>query len=96
MSKPKKPASIKKLLLVTAIWFVVMIGGGLLVMFLTIDKSAPNRVTQAKVEKLGTGIGTLTGIGAAVIWLPFAYRKGKEKREEAERKKVAQQKRPRK
>ncbi len=90
----KKPPSIKKLVWLTVIWFFIMIGGGLLVSFLTFDKTAPRSVSEAKMQKLAAGIGTVTGIGAGLLWLPYAYRLGQKKREEAERKLVAKRKRP--
>ncbi|WP_166822336.1 hypothetical protein [Thalassoroseus pseudoceratinae] len=92
----KKPLSMKKMVALTVVWVVLMLGGGLLVSFLTFDKTAPRRVSEAKMQRLATGIGTLTGIGAGILWIPFAFRIGKQKREEAERKRVAKRKRPRK
>lgn len=91
--------SLKKPLIITAIWTVLTLGGGALGVWYVVSHPIRGVRAEDRAAKLGTGIGTLTVIGYAGIWLPYAAKVGKQKRiarEEAAKNKRKQRSRKRK
>ncbi len=76
--------TVKKRILMSIGWFVLMIAVGIGGVFWI---NSSTRVSEVRIERagiLGTGLGCLGGVGFAVLWLPLAYRAGKQKREARE------------
>ena len=82
-------------LLATAIWTVVALGVSLLLAWYVIAHPIPGTSTEKRAGLLGQGAATVMVLGYAAIWLPFAYRMGKQRREmqEVKKKKKAPRKR---
>ncbi|MDG1897700.1 MAG: hypothetical protein P8J37_22605 [Fuerstiella sp.] len=77
--------TIKKRILLSIAWFSLIIGAGIGGVFWIQSETLNNEERTQRAGVLGTGLGCLGGIGFAVLWLPFAYRLGKQKREKRER-----------
>jgi hypothetical protein len=77
--------TIKKRVLISIAWFVLMIVVGIGGVFWIQSDTRNNEERTQRAGVLGTGLGCLGGVGFAVLWLPYAYRLGKQKREERER-----------
>lgn len=77
--------SLKKSLMSTAIWmgFVVVIS--IAIISYLVSNPIPGVSMEERSRLIGGGIGTISGIGLGVIWIPFAARLGKERREAMER-----------
>lgn len=77
--------TIGKRILVSIAWFMLMIVVGIGGVFWIVSETQNNTERTQRSGVLGTGLGCLGGVGFAVLWLPFAYRLGKQKRAERER-----------
>ena len=77
--------TVKKRILISLGWFVLMIALGIGGVIWITSNTRSNAESTQRAGMLGTGLGCLGGVGFAVLWLPFAYRLGKQKREERER-----------
>ena len=77
--------TIKKRILISIAWFALMIAMGIGGVFWIQSDTPNNEERTERAGVLGTGLGCLGGVGFAVLWLPYAYRLGKQKREERER-----------
>lgn len=75
----------KRLFLASIIWTVVMLGGGYLAAVRMAQQVAFDRNAEERAKSLGQTIGTVTGIGYGVIWIPYAYALGKKRRQEKSR-----------
>jgi len=74
--------TLKRVVVGSVIWFITLmfVSAGLLYHVHHDSKTRRERIHRAGL--LGKGMGTLTVIGWACLWLPWAYRYGKRKREE--------------
>ena len=72
---------LKHALLATAIWTVVALGVSLLLVWYIIAHPIPGASIEKRASLLGQGAATVMVLGYAAIWLPFAYRIGKQRRE---------------
>lgn len=81
----KAPMNVKRLFLASIIWTAVMLGGGYLAAVRMAQQVAFDRNAEERAKSLGQGIGTITGIGYGVIWIPYAYALGKKRRAEKSR-----------
>ena len=84
--------TLKNRILLSVAWFVLCIVFGFAT-FLFVVNSAPRRDRDARAAMLGTGLGTVVGIGWAGLWLPYAADIGKKRREERARAKRKRRKR---
>jgi type II secretory pathway component PulM len=71
---------LKHALLATAIWTAVALGISVLLVWYVIAHPIPGASTDKRASLLGQGAGTVMVLGYAAIWLPFAYRIGKQRR----------------
>ncbi len=85
--------SLKFSLIATAIWMVLIFVVAFAIGYFFIQGNPiPGVSMEERGTKLGVGMGTLAGIGLGAIWLPFAARLGKERREAMERAKRTKKK----
>ncbi|MCP4507963.1 MAG: hypothetical protein GY903_22105 [Fuerstiella sp.] len=77
--------TVKKRILISIGWFVLIIALGIGGVFWIQSDTVINAERTQRAGNLGTGLGCLGGVGFAFLWLPFAYRVGKQKREARER-----------
>lgn len=75
--------TVKQLFVASILWTLMMVGAGMLMAWYMSERArfAPDAAQQAK--RLGEAVGTITGIGYGLIWLPYAYKIGRARREEA-------------
>lgn len=66
----------------TAIWTVIALGLCVIGLVYIGTRPISNRAKEERARLFGQGAGTVTAIGYGVIWLPYAYRVGKQRREE--------------
>ncbi len=76
--------TVKKRILISIGWFVLVMAIGVGGVFWIQSNTHNNEKRTQRAALLGTGLGCLGGVGFAALWLPFAYRLGKQKREERE------------
>ena len=86
--------TLKKVLIITGVWTVLMFGVAIGLITYVHKNPIPGVRSADRAAKLGTGLGTFTSFGYAVIWLPYAAKIGKEKRAQREAQKRAAQKKP--
>lgn len=77
--------SLKKCLIATGIWMLVIILFSVAAIMYIASQNLPDAQLQERTAMFGSGMGLFAGIGLAVIWLPFAARMGAEQREKRER-----------
>lgn len=77
--------TVKKRILISIGWFVLVMAIGVGGVFWIQSNTHNNEKRTQRAALLGTGLGCLGGVGFAALWLPFAYRLGKQKREELQR-----------
>lgn len=76
---------VKRLFLASIVWTIVMIGGGFVLAWRLSEQLEHDVNAAERAKSLGRGIGTVTGIGYGVIWIPYAFRVGQKRREEQKR-----------
>jgi len=64
----------------TAVWTLLACGGSGVGLWYVMTHPRSGVSSDARAARLGEGAGTVTAIGYAVIWLPFAYQVGKRRR----------------
>ena len=64
--------TLKRVVIGSAIWFVLMMGISLGIFYQIFQDTKNNRERNARAAKLGTGMGALTVVGWTVLWLPWA------------------------
>lgn len=84
--KKDKPSSVKKLVLWSVVVTVVFFAAGLLWAWIDYNKSGGSAAFQRRSTVVGGACGTLIGVGYAIIWLPWASKVGKARREARSRK----------
>ena len=72
----------KRLILVSVVWTVLMVGVGLMGVWYVTEHPVRGSRTTDRANRLGSGVGALTVIGYAVLWLPYAAKVGKRRRAE--------------
>ena len=73
--------TLKRVVIGSAIWFVLLMGISLGIFYQIFQDSKNTRERNARAAKLGTGMGALTVVGWGVLWLPWAAQVGKRRRE---------------
>lgn len=81
----------KKRILITVAWFVIGIVVTAAIAAVVVSNS-PHRERNARAAAFGSAGGLVVAIGCGAIWLPWAARVGKKRREERERAKLAAKK----
>jgi hypothetical protein len=76
------PMSLKTSLIATAAWTVLMLVISVGAIVYVGTRPVPNRVKNERASQLGGGLGVFTAIGYGAIWLPFAAKIGKQRREQ--------------
>ena len=91
--------SLKTALVATAAWTLLAIVASVGLISYVVTHPIAGVSAEQRGQMLGSGVGIILSIGYAVIWLPFAYKAGKKRRESREamarQKKAAARKRPR-
>ena len=64
--------TLKRVVIGSAIWFVLMMGISLGIFYQIFQDTKNNRDRNARAANLGTGMGALTVVGWTVLWLPWA------------------------
>ncbi len=72
--------SLKFALMATAVWTVATAGLGAIAIWSLLTDPAAAVTAEVRAAQLGSGMGTLAGIGYAVIWIPFAALRGRQRR----------------
>ena len=91
--------TLKTILIATAGWtlFAIMVSVALISYIVAHPLAGVS--AEKRAQMLGSGVGIFVSIGYAVIWLPYAYKVGKKRREAREaamrQKKAARRSRPR-
>ena len=77
--------TLKKRIILSVAWLLlcVVIGFAAVIFVATGEGSSADRTARAGL--VGTGMGTVVGIGWAGLWLPYAAAMGKQRRAERER-----------
>lgn len=75
--------TVKKMIIISIAWTVFMLIVAFVIGFVFIGADASNGAARGRM--LGQGIGVVVSIGYAALWLPWAAKIGKQKREEKER-----------
>ncbi|MBC8324198.1 MAG: DUF4339 domain-containing protein [Verrucomicrobia subdivision 3 bacterium] len=73
--------TLKRVVIGSAIWFVLMMAISIGIFYHIFQDSKNNRERNARAAKLGAGMGALTAMGWGVLWLPWAAQVGKRRRE---------------
>ena len=72
--------TLKRVVIGSVIWFVVMMIVSAGLFYLMWNDSKNNRERQERAGKLGAGMGVITAVGWGVLWLPWAAKVGKKRR----------------
>ncbi len=75
--------SLRTAILASIAWFVLItIFSGVSIWYI-VSNPVAGATAEQRGAMLGSGVGTVTVIGFAAIWLPFAYKVGQERRKAA-------------
>ncbi len=72
--------SLKFALIATAVWTFAAVALGGFAIWYIMAHPLPGAAPEDRAAQLGRGMGLLTGIGYAVIWIPFAASLGQQRR----------------
>lgn len=91
--------TLKTILLATAGWTLFAIVVSVALISYIVANPVAGLSAEKRAQMLGSGVGMFVAIGYAVIWLPYAYKLGKKRREAREaatrQKKAVRRSRPR-
>lgn len=76
--------SFKQRVILSVAWFVLCLVIGTAAFAMMVN-NAPHRDRGARASQLGSGMGVLTSVGWAGLWLPYAAAIGKKRREKRAR-----------
>ena len=75
--------SLKNAIVASIVWFVLItVFSGVSIWYI-VSYPVAGATAEQRSAMLGSGVGTLTVIGFAAIWLPFAFKLGQERRKAA-------------
>ncbi|QDU36245.1 hypothetical protein Mal4_05290 [Maioricimonas rarisocia] len=77
--------SLKLALILTATWSVLVVAAGAGLIWYIMEHPIPGARAEDRAAVAGSGLGTLASIGYGAIWIPLAFRIGKQMRERRER-----------
>lgn len=72
--------TLKFAVIATAVWTLATAGLGAIAIWIILTHPIPAVPPEVRAAQLGSGMGTLAGIGYAVIWIPFAALRGRQRR----------------
>lgn len=75
--------TVKQLLGASILWTLIMAVAGVLMAWYMSERVRFARDAAQQAKQLGETVGTITGIGYGLIWLPYAYKVGQRRRAEA-------------
>lgn len=88
--------TLKLALILSAVWTLIMVVIGVAVLLYIGTQGVGGTSARERGAMVGTGMGVLTSIGYAALWLPLAAKVGARRRAERARKqKSKSRKRPR-
>ena len=72
--------NLKNSIIATVVWTVIVLGIGIgMIIYIGTHPVSGARVEQ-RSQMAGSGVGFVAALGYAAIWLPFAFKKGQERR----------------
>ncbi|MFO0950786.1 MAG: hypothetical protein U0835_06445 [Isosphaeraceae bacterium] len=77
--------SLRYRIIASVVWLVVGLGLGLLALWYLGSHPIPGASQQKRAEQLGQAVAYTISFGWAVLWIPWAYQKGQERRAAAAR-----------
>jgi hypothetical protein len=77
--------TLKKRILFSVCWLGLILVLSIGTIFWIIANEKSNRKAKARASMVGSGFGTISSIGLGILWLPYAFEIGKQKREQRER-----------
>jgi hypothetical protein len=72
--------SLKNMFIATAVWTVVVVALGIGMIIYIGTHPVAGATVEQRSQMAGSGVGFLAALGYAGIWLPFAFKKGQERR----------------
>ncbi len=84
--------TVKLALILSAVWTLLMVVIGVAVLLSIGSQGVGGTIGEERAAMVGTGMGVLTSIGYAALWLPLAARAGARRRAERARKQKSKSK----
>lgn len=76
--------TLKTIIILSLFWTLLILGVGMFGLWYIFENPIRGVRAEDRAAKLGSGTGVLMSLGYAVLWLPFAYKIGKKRREARE------------
>ena len=72
--------NLKNSIITTVIWTVIVLGIGIGMIIYIGTHPVSGATVEQRSQMAGSGVGFVAALGYAAIWLPFAFKKGQERR----------------
>lgn len=72
--------NLKNLIIATVVWTVIVLGIGIGMIIYIGTHPVSGATVEQRSQMAGSGVGFVAALGYAAIWLPFAFKKGQERR----------------
>ncbi len=72
--------NLKNSIIATVVWTVIVLGIGIGMIIYIGTHPVSGATVEQRSQMAGSGVGFVAALGYAAIWLPFAFKKGQEKR----------------
>lgn len=72
--------NLKNSMIATVVWTVVVLAVGIGMIIYIGTHPVPGATVEQRSQMAGSGVGFVAALGYAGIWLPFAFKKGQERR----------------
>ncbi|MFM8933833.1 MAG: hypothetical protein ACKOS8_18365 [Gemmataceae bacterium] len=86
--------NLKNSIIATVVWTVVVLAVGVGMIIYIGTHPVPGATVEQRSQKAGSGTGFVAALGYAGIWLPFAFKKGQDKRKMRDKVSAVSKKRP--
>lgn len=72
--------NLKISIIATVVWTVIVLGVGIGMIIYIGTHPVSGATVEQRSQMAGSGVGFVAALGYAAIWLPFAFKKGQERR----------------
>jgi len=72
--------NLKNSIIATVVWTVIVLGIGIGMIIYIGTHPVSGATVEQRSQMAGSGVGFVAALGYAAIWLPFAFKKGQERR----------------